>query len=229
MIVPKLEVLPPAQRRLWDEFDQVPRDFVLYGGTALALRLAHRQSADFDFFGSRHFDPQELARSLGWLREARITQQKESTLSVILDRGGVVKVSFFGLPDLKRLEPPDVVPTNGLQVASLLDLSATKAAVVQARAEAKDYLDLDALLKTGMSLSVALAAAQAVYGPPFNPLITLKALSYFADGNLDTLPPDVQDRLATAARAVDLDLLPAVELRFAGNAAARETSRGPER
>jgi len=33
---PYLKILPPAQRRLWPELGQLPRDFVLYGGTALA-------------------------------------------------------------------------------------------------------------------------------------------------------------------------------------------------
>jgi hypothetical protein len=36
---------------------QVPAEFTLYGGTAIALHLGHRHSADFDFFGSRPFDP----------------------------------------------------------------------------------------------------------------------------------------------------------------------------
>jgi hypothetical protein len=33
MFTPKLEILPPAQRRLWDELKDTPQDFVLYGGT----------------------------------------------------------------------------------------------------------------------------------------------------------------------------------------------------
>jgi hypothetical protein len=32
---PRLEILPPPQRRLWDELAAVPEEFVLYGGTAL--------------------------------------------------------------------------------------------------------------------------------------------------------------------------------------------------
>jgi hypothetical protein len=48
-----LEVLPAAQRRLWSEFSEVADEFVLYGGTALALHLGHRHSIDFDFFGNR--------------------------------------------------------------------------------------------------------------------------------------------------------------------------------
>jgi hypothetical protein len=40
-------------------------------------------------------------------------------------------------------------------------------------------------------LATALAAAQKLYGASFNPEITLKALSYFGDGNLPALPEDM--------------------------------------
>jgi hypothetical protein len=111
------------------------------------------------------------------------------------------------------LQAPRIASDNGLQIATLLDLASTKAAVVQQRAEAKDYEDIDALLRDGrIDLSLALAGARAIYGPQFNPQITLKALSFFGDGNLHRLPRDVQDRLARAAREVDLDRLPDITL-----------------
>jgi hypothetical protein len=47
---PRLDIVPPPQRRLWDELAAVPAAFVLYGGTAVALQLGHRTSVDFDFF-----------------------------------------------------------------------------------------------------------------------------------------------------------------------------------
>ena len=50
-----------------------------------------------------------------------------------------------------------------------------------------------------------LGAAEVLY-PDFAPLVTLKALSYFDDGDLAELPGDVKTRLAAAAsevRAVD--------------------------
>ena len=101
---------------------------------------------------------------------------------------------------------------NGLGVASLLDLAGTKASVVQVRAEAKDYIDLDALIATGqVDLPLALSAAQKLYGPTFNPQITLKALSFFDDGDLRQLPDDMKLRLITAARNVDLDHLPRLD------------------
>jgi hypothetical protein len=99
-----------------------------------------------------------------------------------------------------------------LRVASLIDLAAAKARVVQLRAEAKDYADIDAMLTAGaIDLPTALAAAGAIYGPTFNPTNTLKALSYFADGNLHRLPHATRDRLAAAARDVDIDRMPTID------------------
>ena len=67
---PRLSVLPAQQRRLWDEFVGVPREFVLYGGTALALHLGHRDSIDFDFFGNRPLDPTKLTLAIPLLAAA---------------------------------------------------------------------------------------------------------------------------------------------------------------
>jgi hypothetical protein len=208
---PRLDILPPPQRRLWDELSAVPPEFVLYGGTAIALHLGHRESVDFDFFGDKPLDPARLVPAVPFLVVATVTQREPNTFGCVIDRGGVVRLSFFGLPDLPRLLPPLVAPDNGLRVASLLDLAGTKASVVQVRAEAKDYIDIDALLTDGtIDLPAALAAARAIYGTAFNPQSTLKALSYFDDGNLRRLPRPVKDRLAAAAREVDLDRLPVI-------------------
>jgi hypothetical protein len=56
---PRLDILPESQRRLWD--------FVLYGGTGLALQLAHRVSEDF--FSSSGFDPDRLCARLPFFRD----------------------------------------------------------------------------------------------------------------------------------------------------------------
>ena len=208
---PRLDILPPPQRRLWDELREVPPEFVLYGGTAIALHFGHRQSVDFDFFGNRPLDPTKLSLAIPFLATATVVQREPNTLSCIVDRSGQVMVSFFGIPELPRLRSPLIAPDNGLQVASLLDLAGMKASVVQMRAEAKDYIDIDTLLTDGrIDLPTALASARAIYGTSFNPQISLKALSYFEDGTVRCLPQDTKDRLARAARAVDLDNLPVV-------------------
>jgi hypothetical protein len=133
-------------------------------------------------------------------------------LSGIVDRDGIVKVSFFGVPEIPRLVRPHQVSDNGIKVASLLDLAGMKASVVQVRAEARDHIDVDAMLTSGkVDLPAALGAGLALYGAQFNPEITLKALSYFDDGNLRQLPEPLKARLAKAAREVDLDALPSLD------------------
>src|SRR5258708_30222172 len=96
MLNPRLDILPAPQRRLWDELAVIPADFVLYGGTALALRLAHRTSDDFDFFSNHAFRPDDLERQVAFLKGTKRLQSSPNTLTSLVERGGPVKVSFFG-------------------------------------------------------------------------------------------------------------------------------------
>ena len=210
---PKLEILPPAQRRLWDELKHTPRHFVLYGGTALALRLAHRTSVSFDFFSNHSFAPDSLRKAIPYLHHAEMSQFEANTLTAIVNRVGPVKVSFFGGLGLNRIQDPDVIPDNGIQVASLLDIAATKLATIQQRAQARDYEDIAAILVAGIGLSDALAAAGTVYGKQFNGALSLKALTYFADGDLPQLSPGTQEQLRTLARQVNLKQIPVLQPR----------------
>jgi hypothetical protein len=201
-LAPRLDVLPAAQRRLWAEFrDGLPSSFVLYGGTALALRTGRRESEDFDFFSNDPVDAHSLRGNLPFLANAELIQAAPSTATYLVDRSGRVKVSFFGGLSLGRVGDLSVCEDNGVQVASMLDLAAQKVRVVQVRAERKDYLDLTTLLANGISLPAALGAAQALYSD-FAPLVTLKALSYFDDGDLGALPDEVKQALSDAAAAV---------------------------
>lgn len=211
MLTPRLEILPAPQRHLWDELVTIPAGFVLYGGTALALRLAHRASEDFDFFSNQAFRPDDLERQIPFLEGTQRLQSSPNTLVSLVERDGPVKVSFFGGLSLKRVRDPEVVEGPGFRVASLLDLAATKVQVVQVRAEAKDYLDLGRLLEEGVDLAEALGAARAVYGDSFNPLLSLKALSYFGDGDLRALPESLKSRLRGAVKKVDSTRLPRFE------------------
>jgi hypothetical protein len=178
--------------------------------TAIDSLLTPRRGSDGGVEGSKNHDPSGPVRAADV--HASIANKTSRTRPAARKAGGPVKVSFFGLPSLPRLSPPPVAKDNGLAVASLLDLAGTKASVVQMRAEAKDYIDIDALITKGkVDLPLALSAAQKLYGPTFNPQITLKALSFFDDGDLRQLPDDMKLRLVTAARNVDLDRLPSLD------------------
>lgn len=138
MIEPRLDALPPPQRRLWPEL---------------------RATVD----GSR------LLADVPYLRRASVVQREENTLTCIVDRDGPVRVSFFGGLALNRVNSPQRASGAEIIVASLLDLGATKAHVVQSRAFSKDYVDLDALTQLGgVPLSSMLGAAAAVYGRHYN-------------------------------------------------------------
>jgi len=208
---PRLDVLPPPQRTLWDELEATPKEFTLYGGTAITLQLGHRWSVDFDFFGSEDFNPLELFERVPFLAGGEIVQEAPSTLTVWVDRSGDARVSFFGVPEIGEVESPLIARDNGIKVASLLDLAALKTVVVQTRAEAKDFIDLDALLRAGIDFSHALAAAEIIQGPSFNPQISLKAVSYFEDGNLRTLDASTKMRLQAAVRTVNLKRMPTLK------------------
>jgi Nucleotidyl transferase AbiEii toxin, Type IV TA system len=214
MFTPKLEILPRAQRRLWDELRPTPEEFVLYGGTALALRLGHRHSEDFDFFSNASFAPDSLRKRVQYLHGAEVSQSEANTLTLIADRDGPVKVSFFGGLNLNRVQDPDLTPDNGIQVASLLDVAATKLVTIQQRAQVRDYEDLAAIVGAGISLAEALGAATAAYGKEFNGALSLKALTYFADGDLPNLSPTTQTKLRVAAGQVSLHQIPLMQARI---------------
>jgi len=196
---PHLETLPEQQRALWPRLALLPPDAVLYYGTALALRLGHRASVDFDFFLPRSFEPGEMVREISALGSMDVVQSAPNTLGAHVDG---VWLSLFGV-ELAAIAAAEVTADTGLPVASLRDLGATKVQTIVDRAEAKDYEDIAALLAAGIELSDMLGSAQIVFGSRFSPLLALKALTSFEDGDLPTLPEATRRRLVAAAASVD--------------------------
>ncbi len=208
---PKLSVLPEAQRKLWPELAQVPRHFVLYGGTAGALHYGHRCSVDFDFFTTEPVNPDELMRSLPLLRGGKPVQVSANTLDIEVIRGGVIKIQFLGGLSYRRVCDPQETDDEILRVASPLDLLATKLRTIWTRSQAKDFLDIDEFLQRGVGLKNGLGAAYAVFHGEFNSHISLRALGYFNDGDLPTLPEKVKKRLMEAVNSVIGEALPEFE------------------
>lgn len=205
---PCLDILPPAQQRLWPALrSAVDLGFVLYGGTAIALRLGHRASVDFDFFSDEPLDRDAIQAAFTFMSQATVIQDQPNTLSILvpgLDAAdqGHVKLSFFGAIDFGRVGEPGVTEDRVLQVASLDDLMATKVKVMLQRVEAKDYRDVAAMIDAGASLAQGLAAARAMYGQSFQPSESLKALVYFEGGDLQRLGKEERSSLVKAVSAV---------------------------
>jgi hypothetical protein len=207
---PRLDVLPAAQRKLWDELGATPAEFVLYGGTALGLRLGHRQSEDFDFFSNEPFVPLKLAARIPYLKGAEIFQEARDTLTCIVDRGGPVRISFFGGLPFNRVGDPETAQGSKVKVASLLDIAANKVRTIIVRASLKDYLDIAALMDAGVTIPQAIAAAKAVYGSQYNAWLSKKALACFEENDVRQLSAATRQRLVAAAEALDVESLPAI-------------------
>jgi Nucleotidyl transferase AbiEii toxin, Type IV TA system len=203
---PKVESLAEPQQRLWRELGSTPSEFVLYGGTALALQLE-----DFDFFSNIPFSGNELLNTVPYLREAVVLQQEPNTLTCAVNRSGEIKVSFLGDLKLKKVREPLCAEGIQLKVASTLDIAATKLGLIQQRPYYRDYFDLYTLINAGVSLAEGLSAAQTVYGESFDPRVSLKALAFFQDGDLHRLSAEIQNRLRAEAAKIDLNKLPQVK------------------
>ncbi len=197
---PRLEILPDSQRAILPQLAPARKlGFTLYGGTAIALRLGHRQSIDFDFFTERPLDKAALRKTLELLESSEVIQDEAETLSVLV---GGVKVSFFGGLSFGRYGEVGVTLDEVLSVASLDDLLALKIKVLFQRSESKDYLDIAALLSADVSLERGLATATQMFRPDLSPAIALKALTYFEGGDLTELSEDCKRVILQAVRSV---------------------------
>jgi hypothetical protein len=180
----------------------------------LALQIGHRGSEDFDFFSSVGFDPNRLHSQLPFFRELdpndpnAWVQRKRDTLEAYVDRGGPVKLAFFGgLNTLGRIENPRRAAGSRVQVAALVDLAGMKMRVIQVRGNWKDYVDIHTLASHGIDVVTGLAAAKAI-DRNFDPGISIRALQFYGDGTLHRVPAGMQRDLTRWAQRVELGKLP---------------------
>ncbi len=215
---PKLDALPAAQKEIWTSLaPTVDLNFVLYGGTAIALHLGHRESVDFDFFRSSPLDKDEIRAKFQFVRGAAVLQDTPDTLVVLAKmQSEPVKISFFGSIDFGRVNDPLHTCDDILLVASLDDLMATKLKATLDRAEAKDYRDIAEMISAGVSLPAGLSAFKQMFAG--EPAQVLRAIGYFGDGDLNTLSTADRDLLRTARDRIGQ--LPAVHLK-SGSLAGR--------
>jgi hypothetical protein len=120
---------------------QVLAEFVLVGGTALAMHLGHRQSEDLDFF--RDGTHLEKAKLFSFLRRNDLdyTIMAEPSAEQVDLRIMDVKVSFFasGFDCLKRVNN---IHFHNIEIASLELITALKVYTLSLRSMLRDYYDL---------------------------------------------------------------------------------------
>jgi len=207
LLVPKTDILPPAQRRLWPLLaPTLSLGYVLYGGTAIALRLGHRESVDFDFFTEARLSQEALYDRMPFLNETEVVKQSRDSLTVIVpptdSSNQTVMLSFFGEISFGRFGEPSVTHDGVLYVASMIDLLATKLKVILQRAESKDYRAIAAILEAGTDLARGLVVARSMFAPTFQPSESLRALVFFEDGDLVNLSEGNRSILVNAVHKI---------------------------
>jgi hypothetical protein len=161
----------------------VPDAFYLAGGTALALQIGHRMSADLDFFSSENVlgtvERSLLSRTLQQLDAVAIRLETEGQLyTAVAD----VESSFIYQPH--PLISPSV-DVQGVHLASPIDIGLMKLAAIKERGARRDFVDLYCLRHIApLEMLFELLPQKYADRPDFSVHLAY-ALSYFDDAEVD--------------------------------------------
>ena len=156
--------------------------FYLAGGTAIALRLGHRKSYDFDFFTNESIHELDILHELSNLGKVKIITQTDNIIHCFLDD---FEVSFFKVKYPLLFETENFIH---LKIASLTDLLLMKLQAISGRGTRKDFVDLYYLLKI-YELGDISHLYEQKYGIKFQSDVHLhKALVYFVDAEKRAMP-----------------------------------------
>lgn len=174
-----LDILDHKRQEILAKLQPVTKDFVLGGGTAMALQIQHRQSFDFDFFCSKPI-PKNLLEQIsqyGFDSIKPVFDTKDE-LTVMIDNEIKVTFLFYPFPKVFDL----VFSDDGMSIFSLEGIAAQKAYTVGRRGVWRDYYDIFSLIYHDfISLAKIIELAQDNYGDVFNTKLFLSQLTYFDD------------------------------------------------
>jgi len=155
-------------------------DFLLAGGTNLALQIGHRTSIDLDLFSYKSFDAQALEKHLN--QNYNFVPLRVFDVDTVLGYIDGVKVDIVA-HIYPLLNSPLI--DDEIRFYSLQDIACMKlVAISDSGTRLKDFVDI-AFLSTKMSLIEMLLCYQKKYDRP-NFYHAAKGLSYFGDINFDT-------------------------------------------
>ena len=194
-----LENLLPATKEVFTKLSEVNLDFlenfVLVGGSALALRLEHRQSEDLDFFTHKDwFDKSRILSISNLFTDYKILLNGKEQIDLLCNK---VKLSFMNAssnPVWRFLSPQTDSEENkigGINIATIDQLAAMKVHVLFLRSLFRDYYDNYVLSKYHIGLErIYNNASKFIPGMSFRLFST--ALTYTAgikDENINYLKP----------------------------------------
>ncbi len=177
-------ILSPQTKNLLDRLgtSSLPKDSYLAGGTAIALQLGHRRSADLDFFTPTEFTEKQWEEKLKENLGFKLIKRDWQTLIGSIDN---VKFSLFAYK-YKLIEPKKVY--GNMWLASLSDLAAMKLDTILGRGTKRDLIDIY-FLSQRFSLKKLFGFYQKKYANfEERELMIKKALVFFDDADKDEMP-----------------------------------------
>jgi hypothetical protein len=160
----------------------------LVGGSAIAVHLGHRRSADLDLFSvAPGLDLERVRRGLiDAIPTTKIVDVGEATLHARCGRTPIDIVAYPYRPLIRPRPGP-----HGVAIASLTDLAAMKLAAVARRGIRRDFWDLHAIVTSGrLGWRAAIRAYVRKFAtaePDLYPV--LRSLTYFADADAEPMMP----------------------------------------
>ncbi len=143
-------MLPNTQKvfdKLVSSAQPLLQDFVLVGGSALAMHLSHRQSEDLDFFTCKDaFNRKQVFAVMQFFDKKEILHESDEQIDLLLDG---VKVTFFNSNWSFLMPTTSMLP---VYVASVEQIAAMKINVLFMRARFRDYYDLYTISKERLTL-----------------------------------------------------------------------------
>ena len=187
-------IIAPHTFQLIQQLQSLPElaHFYLVGGTSLALQLGHRNSIDIDLFTQNDFTVAEIEDALKGSHNFTATLARNNTVLAVVD---TVKTDFVK-HDYPFIVPP--ISDDGITYLSKEDIAAMKLhAIIQSGKRLKDFIDIYFLLQHfSMEQIIGFFTKKYTYS---NPLIALKAVTYFDDIDENTDPPKLLHPLPLAA------------------------------
>jgi predicted nucleotidyltransferase component of viral defense system len=156
------------------------KDFLLVGGTALALQLGHRISVDIDLFTNKRFEPEELLLQLQSDYPLIVRNRMNHALLLEIDK---IKTDFVFQPSEQILPP---LFMGGVKMASTLEIAAMKISAITARGKKRDFVDLFVMLNKH-SLMEIMEAFLKKY-PSATMELAMRSIFYFEDAESDIDP-----------------------------------------
>jgi hypothetical protein len=171
-----IEILSKEQAELLPLVAVFYREFVLVGGTAIALHIGHRKSIDFDLFKQGALKRKRILSKIDELSyKYNVTRSVTEQLNIDVNN---VKFTFFEYPfEINKTCSLEKI----IKFPDLLCLAAMKAYALGRRSKWKDYVDLYFMLRDYFSIKQISERAIEIYGDLFSEKLFRSQLSYFAD------------------------------------------------